>query len=283
MASVWSNTQPPHEIEPELLRGTPRLLRPKTERNSAVGVGFLTVFLLPFLLAGVWLLATALLTTSVLMFGQVVPATVLSHDTSSDEDGTNYSLEYSYSLDGTTYEASDSVSLSEYELWRDGSTINVRVLPLVPSRGSQLQLSSRNPWMKVVLGWGFALFWNCGILSVLVAIYIAPVVRRRLVTHGLPTAGRISDKKTVKGDDSVSYYLHYEFLPIEYSMSGPKREATFTETPRPSFAPMWWGKMGVTQNEYENAQIGDPVTILFDPRKSKNSLIYKFSGYEVVA
>ena len=55
-----------HQIEKELLQATPRHLRRKSTTANKMGMGFLRIFLLPFIAGGIGTLLTALLATSVI-------------------------------------------------------------------------------------------------------------------------------------------------------------------------------------------------------------------------
>jgi hypothetical protein len=116
-----------------------------------------------------------------------------------------------------------------------------------------------SPWSKVGMVWFFATFWN-GVLSVFVYIlYLAPRRVRRLYRSGIPVAGRIVSKRDWRGGKSTAYYVRYAF---ENPDAGPcERE------------------MNVSPRSYQLATPGDAVTILYDPRKPKRSVIYELGPH----
>lgn len=173
----------------------------------------------------------------------------------------------------------------EYSMWRTGSILTARALPQLPSRGAQLQMPGVATWRSALTWWGFTLFWNAIIGGFFWVFWITPVILRDLVRRGAPTIGRICDKKIQSGEDSDSHILHYEYAPVEYSNYGPKSQGdafapiaatTILQTPLK-------GKMTVKKEEYENAKVGDAMTILFDANSPKRSLIYRFADWEILA
>lgn len=257
-------------IEPELLRPTPRPIRRRVGKGCETGC--LRLFILPHMCAGVFFIIMALHNSLVLIAGQTVQARVLEHTTSHGKS-TTYRIRSAYVWDGREYENQASVSSSQYYSLSDGDTVAIKLLPIVPRHGV-LVAPGASYFTLFGLPWLMAVFWN-GVLSLFVyAAYIVPIIHKRIVSRGVPTRGRIIDKRTVSGK-STSYYVKYEFEPGT-SLTGDSAWET-----RVSAAPLR-REMSVSNMFWQQAGIGDEVTVLYIPNKPKMSLIYRFAEYEVV-
>ena len=214
-----------HQIEPELLRPTPRPLRNK---KAETFLGCARIFLVPFILSGIGLFLMALVATGGVLYGQISGAT--------------------------------------------GRNSNVTTAL----------------WGIPFFLWFFTLFWN-GITGVFVWLfYVQPARERKLVESGAPTLGRITNKTTSKGEHGTSFFLHYEYSPIEYSMNGPKLQgnafapqiSTFSSQP---LALSFKGTAILGHQDYDAVAVGDSMTVLFDVNRPERSLLYRFAHWEVVA
>jgi hypothetical protein len=106
----------------------------------------------------------------------------------------------------------------------------------------------------------FAAMWN-GMLVWMVWMVLRDAQSwRRLASHGTAVLGRITDKQMVHSR-GWKYILTYRF-----PGDGAEQEAT-----------MW-----VRRRDFEAIQVGQPVTVVFDPADPKNSLIYRCGEYAVV-
>jgi hypothetical protein len=116
------------------------------------------------------------------------------------------------------------------------------------------------------------------LLLLLWGISIRPRRRRDLVINGQPIEGRIvntmnpvAQKAALRGDQTApSCMFQYEYTPA--ARSGTSAQAPIRQ---------WMDVQN--EKDWREVQVGDAVTILYDPRRSKRSLIYRFAEFEVVA
>lgn len=275
-----------HSIEPELQRPAPRPVRARTGKKSG-GIGCLRVFILPHMLVGIFVLLAAVSMTLVNLFGANIPATITGHYTTNDSDGdTTYRVNYSYTLNGQRHNDEAKVSAAEYAA-PVGTVVALKIFPAVPVMGKQLMLPETRPYGRIGFFWIFALFWN-GLLSLFVWVaYVAPAVQRKLVSQGTPCVGRIIDKQVSSGEGSDSYYLRYEYAPVDWmdtpaytkALEAAQKKNRWTSIyPAPG---MLAGLTAVNQSEYESVQTGDAVTVLYNPEKPLQSAVYRFCGHEI--
>jgi hypothetical protein len=118
---------------------------------------------------------------------------------------------------------------------------------------------SGGAWGTVGFVWLFGSFWN-GVLSVFVyAIYYSPWRVRRLYRSGTPVIGRVIGKRFSRASKSIRHYVRYAYQTLE----GQALE----------------GEVGVGVKEHDSVAAGSPVTVLYDPRKAKRSVVYELGPH----
>ena len=99
-------------------------------------------------------------------------------------------------------------------------------------------------------------------------LYLAAIVRprqqRELYVSGTAVEGITTDKNRMTTKGGYVYILRYTFTPAKQGM-----------TPYST-------SMMLAREEFEAAQPGQAVTILYDPMKPKRSTIYEYGGYRFV-
>lgn len=263
-----------HQIEAQLLGNRPRGTRRKPKRNPTL---FNLFFLVPTVVVGGFAV-NAWLAIAVSWFGQVVPGSVLErHILEGSSNRPPYRVKYSYIVDGHTFHEEASVHKNEYDRMPQGKAVMVRFFPYHPRWGVQLiypyedlisDTLGRLVWALFCTFWFGMVFWR---------MFIFPVRERSLVANGLPTVGRLTEIQLSKGE---SYMMKYEYAPIEYSndlLANEHSEKLQKFPEKLRYYTM------ARKEEAKLVAVGDFATVLFDPRKPKRSLIYKFSDYEVVS
>jgi len=186
------------------------------------------------------------------------------------EDGTSYHLHYSYSLNGRTYKAIANVPISTYRKFHVGDRVPVKALPMVPHAGAQLQVEGE---IMSWFWWVFTLFWNAILGNLVWMGYVQPWQRRSLVAYGCAVPGRVVDKQTGEdGEGGHVFKLHYEYVPA----LAPKEGGTALQT-----APILRHITAVSEEQWNQVQRGDRLTVLHAPSRPQKSCLYRFSPCQV--
>jgi len=111
----------------------------------------------------------------------------------------------------------------------------------------------------VLLTLGFFGFAICLILYEHVAV---PIRNKRLVRSGQPVIGQITEKRMRGGKHGVTAFIGYKF-----SLGAPPRQ--FDNNQR------------VDGNYYNRLEVGDSVTVLYDPARPKRNVIYECCDFRV--
>jgi len=251
-----------YTVEPELMTSTPRRIERK-RKVDVIGIGCLRLFLLPFILVGI---GTFLSCVGVAAFS------VVHHETtgriegkevrSDSDDGDHYYVTYTYLVDGRNFETRDRVARVQYDYADRGAAAPVRYAPGMPGFYSMIMLPGGSVGRHIGFLLFFTLFWN-GIVSVFVYVaWVAPSIERRLYLHGEIAIGEIVNKRSVKGEDSTTYYVDYEF--------------------RDWRGEVLKGKTSLPFEEYATAKEADRLTILYDPNHPNRNVAYRFGGWRAV-
>jgi hypothetical protein len=169
---------------------------------------------------------------------------------------------------GVAYDGSNSIGAAAFTQLRKGQEIQVQILAAAPTWEPCPVLPDHSPWTNVWLPASFGLFWST-LVGLLVWIFVSSILRaRRLVRYGLPTSGVVTEK-TIQRGKSTTYYLHYRFIPERAENDEAASHSRSAKTM-------------VQKKDYESAQRGDVVTVLYDPVRPDRSLIYEFADYRAV-
>jgi len=227
------------------------------------------LFILPHMCVGLGLIGMFALAVLVAAFGTDLTARVTRAYTSrGSKGGTIYNLTYQYEAGGQQFTKSDTVGAGTYaavsrpgDLEGRAETVRVRHIGL-GSLHYHLMTQEHSAWIAAGQLLLFALFWN-GIVSIFVVVlWVMPIRQRNLARHGLATLGTIDGSRMRRGK-GVSYFATFRFTD----------PASGQEISREMQLP------GRTQ--YEAAEEGRVVTVLYDPRNPKRAIVYDLSSYRV--
>ena len=105
----------------------------------------------------------------------------------------------------------------------------------------------------------FALFWNVVVSVFVIMFWVLPWRSRRLYRWGRPAKGRITGKTT--GTTSPKR----DKLEYEFELPGGEKAM---------------GKMSVADSgEWQQALVGEPVTVLYLGRGGRSSVIYEYGDF----
>jgi ribosomal protein L40E len=225
-------------------------LASKPRFGSGEGCGIL--FLIPFVLAGVFVAVFALyqwseylqLTTS----GIRTNAIVTGKEIDADEESTSYLIYFYYiARDDRRYEQSESVSSDEYNRLAVQDSVPVLYLPNTPAT-ARLALDNGRlglPDMELFLA-GFAVCWNGFIGLFVVAAVNGAQKAGKLARMGQRLDGEI-DKidHHLDSDDDLSLTVHYHFvnpdgLGVRGKLSNIRNDLKNTRLPAPGTPVIVW-------------------------------------------
>lgn len=278
-------------IEPELLAGLPRSITRRPGRGKQQGCVLL--FMLPHTLVGLGMFCLALLHLAVLIFGTAVPGTLTGTRLSHGSKGSvTYKAAFQYGIDGATYDGETQISKAEYGLASQGQAITVKVLRGLPGTGEILFIPGGSRWGSDLFIVPFALFWNAFLVLFFTLLLGGMWKEKSLLRRGLAARGRIVDKQILR-NKSITYILHYEYAPdattgLRSSGSvGPWSSASAVQPiSAAAVLPvdgtgMLRGKMTVPGPDFDNANVGNEMTVLYDARKPQRSILYAPAAYTV--
>lgn len=258
----------------QLLRQRPRRVRIKPRKSNL----FFKLFIVPHMLWAYSSLFTLLLAMVVVIFGSNVTGKVLSANTTGGKKP-KYTIEYSYAVGSQVFIGRNDVSQEEYNSLKVRDTIAVRHLKTRTETDSQI-VFSQNRWSHVQSLLFDTIFINIIVGVFVYGLYVLPALQRRLISRGVATLGHITEVRKVNGK-STTYELTYTFAPIEYTSTILNNSLQFLpKTQRES--PEIESKIQVLERDFTGADVGDQVTIIFDERKARRNLIYRFADYEIV-
>jgi hypothetical protein len=261
----------PHESSviprPAFFPRTIRANRPRTVRWWPV-----KIVIIFFIAIGVRLLGLVPITVAWASFGTDQEGRVLSTYTSRSHGRTFFHADYSYQFQGRRYADTTTTSFTWYDALdarRTSSrpaafmTIPVRIVSVGSFHYAGVVEPGTSPWRAVAWAACMALWFN-GIISIFVYLcWIAPWRIRQLYRYGTPAPARIVGHSKRSGKGGRTYHLEYEFEPAP----GTTHRA----------------EMQVTKLDHDTTVIGQSVTVLHYPGRSRPSTIYEFGGYECLA
>lgn len=185
-----------------------------TGARMSGGCGML--FMIPFVLAGIFVIGLAVSTGvqwwQLRTVGASVDAVVTGFDTSSDDDGTTYYLLYRFEArDERSYEGRASVSSDMYRATNEGDRIRIRYLPGDP-RTNRLESDISGIPVEVGFLTLFSVCWNVFVIGMFGSMLAQSGKLARLARSGQRVDGtivNISGSEDSDGDLSVT--LHYTF------------------------------------------------------------------------
>jgi hypothetical protein len=230
---------------------------------------FVRIFIMPHMLVGIGAAGYILFLLTWRLFGSDIPATVIGTKVShSSRHGNRYTLNYRFEANGHTRFDSDTVGWSVYQAYQNqapGQTnlpVTVHYLSLGPLHHAALREGNFSLWASIGFLTLWAGFWN-GILSIFVyQIWVKPIRARWLYKYGEFTSGKLFNKRVRTGKSS-SYFVSYRF------------NDPFSGQPYESEIQVWKAA------DWQQAVVGQPVTVLFAQNNPKRSTVYEFGGYRI--
>lgn len=224
---------------------------------AVVGVLLCMVSIVPQMLAasGDWL-------------GAMVPGRI-TEKTMRGRSKNTYILRFTYQVDDQDCNSEMDVEEVSFEQVKVGDPVRVRVAPFLPGIGAIQEPKLSRSWNASCFV-GFVVLWHSILVFIVWSVGRAAIRRRYLARHGLPTLGRISDKRVATGKGGGMFFLTYHYQ-VRKNPAGNPIDCTEHEA-----------TMMVTSKDFQAAQVGQLVTVLFDPANPDNSIIYRCGEYEVI-
>jgi Protein of unknown function (DUF3592) len=246
----------------------PRLVRRRPGRRRLLGHVPLLVWLLCAAGFGLLLLTlwVAGFSWAISIFGVTVDGEVKGRSPVPTRGDRGGRVKFTYFVKGVEYSAEDTVDEAALEGLHMGTPVKVRVLsgwPKQPLLVEPVGRSGRGSGFYLALAW----LGNIALVLLVRVCLRRPLRQRALVCEGVATEGMIVGKEAGSGR-RASHAVQYSYHAPRYGMALADRE--------------WHVRMLVSREDFEAAQVGAAVTVLYDPRQPSRSLIYPFADYEAV-
>ncbi len=252
-----------YALEQEL-RHTPR----KVKRRGTHGFG--TVFcqwiLVPLLMAmTLWMTLWSVHLAIVRASGPIVPCQIVNRYTEYDKEDrkTRHYLIYRYTASGQQHTERELVEQNVYEQQPLQSTLRVQISPIWPGHDSALIAPGNNIWEDVWTLGSASIILIAGMVAMSWFIYIVPSKGPKLISHGVPVRGVLTDKKQSVGHETVLNDLYYEYQPN-------------------GSAEVLVGCQRVQQLDWDGANVGENYTVLVDPQNMQQSVLYQYADYQAI-
>jgi len=208
-----------------------------------------------------------LLASAATHFGITVPGQISGKNAQRGGKGSSrYHVDFTYQVDEQNFASRMSVEKRAYERINIGDRVQVRILPLAPAASAFV--TSLNTPSDVVCTLSFFCFASVMFVWVSYSEVVQFLRRRHLARFGKPTLGHITDKQVYRGK-STRYGIVYRYETPKGAAS-PKRVTHEGTT-------VW-----VSQLDYEATQIGEEITVLYDPDHPDRSMLYRYAEYSIV-
>jgi hypothetical protein len=258
-----------HVVEPELLlTPTPRPVRHRDRVERGCTMGCLQLFILPHTLAGLFsigkLAASVYFYVAVSAAGVEVDGRVTKKTEWPGKRGPYYTLDYVFPFDGQQYAGEAYVSAEVYAGHAVGDTLPLRVYSPTP-REARWHLLPGHSASSDVAGLAFwCLIWNGFLGAMYWFMYVYPGRERRLVRDGAVAVGHVLSVTSWQEKSHPAYKVRYEF---DTAFPG-ERAVTGSHSVRYPLSAA-------------DVQVGGTLTVLYDPRKPRRNLLYRFANYRV--
>jgi hypothetical protein len=246
----------PHSFDDVFLLypGNRLFISGNSRRIAGMSVGCGLLFMLPFLLVGVFTLFlalnawndyTVLNTTGVKVIGQYT-----GRHYNDDDDGTTYYASYQYTVGDTVYNGEQSIGSDLYNRVERGASVEIIYAPGNPGLS---RLASTDMLAEPLFMTAFTVFWNLISWGIFLGILLGRRRDQRLVREGQLVRGEIrSISGTTDSDGDFQLRVEYRFTPPDGG------ETIFrTETQQ--------------RNDMKNVTLppqGTPVAILYRDRQT---------------
>jgi hypothetical protein len=243
----------------------------RTRRRRGRGAlrGFLPLLLLPHMWCGallpLWTVRELVDVVRFYHYGHVVPGQIQRLHIDRGKGGPYHRVVYTYPLAGAEGTGEATVDEAVYGWLAVGDAVEVRVLPGFRVGPQLLVEGTRGPAIKVWELFVITLIWD-GLMAVFVCLAIVPPLRqRKLVQLGVAAPGWVTNKYETKGKGH-SYNVCYRYTAPAPATPGEDME--------------YQAEMTVRGEDYDRVRAEDRVTVLYDPRKPRRSLVCQCADYE---
>jgi hypothetical protein len=249
---------------PAALGPPPRKVRPISKQRNDMRILYL--FLLPFYLAALLFSAHIILSLLTPVLGTAIPAFTSQTSLDFDDDHhPTYKLHYTYQRHNQTIQANAKIEKQDYDQYNTQphpQSIIIHHLNLgIFSYTTPNTLSSQaSRLFCAILA---ALFFNVSCYAMFHFSWLTNHRARRLYQRGFPAPGFIVSKRKVDDSDSPHCYI------------------TYTYTHPDSAQPVTTEQL-IDNDLWDTIPINQPVTVLYDPAKPSRTLVYEYSGYEII-
>jgi uncharacterized protein DUF3592 len=261
----------PHAYEPELDQPTPRRVAAREGCAYGCGLWAVRLFCLPHTLVGPFLLyqagRAAVLYFGVLLAGTEVDGTVAHKTAREGKKGPYYTVDYVFAVDGAEYPGQTQTDAETYAGLREGQPIRVRVWEAAPAGGHSWdgsEAGSLGGLAGICFG---AVGWNAFLGVFIWFLYVRPWRRRQLVRYGVPAAGRVHAVKVSQEKGGPAYRVYYTFTAGPSELFGGRRSGSVRVSP---------------PKDASDVKAGDVLTVLYDPKRPRRSLLYRFAHHKAV-
>jgi hypothetical protein len=206
------------------------------------------------------------------LLGEVVPGKVLGLWT--HKRGRSFSVRYTYRWDGVKQAAVSPIDEAGFGQLAEGDAVEVRVLD-GSSRSPQLLVQGApTEWARLGGLVIFVVIWDGAVLLMAWPSAVWPLIQRSLVRRGAATTGEIIAKEAKPMRRKTSYTLRYRYQTLPPSGDGPAATGE-GERARES-------TMTVEEDDYAGVAVGDRVTVLYNRRWPRLSIVYRCAPYRVL-
>jgi hypothetical protein len=188
--------------------------------------------------------------------GSTVPGTITDLHITRDSEGNSYDVKYDYNFKNQLYHASGRTIKSSYAKMKIGGPVTAKVMPPFSTH----LMDGNAPFPSICFVFGFGLAWTVLMLVPINHLYVEPYRRTKVMTNGKVCLGRITDK-SVSGEDNDLYAISFQYEPSPGEYRTSRRD--------------------VTKEQFYAAKIGEKVSVLYDPEHLSDSLMYRYSDYEL--
>lgn len=243
-----------YAFEPELRGAVPRTVARRKEHGSLFG--WPMAFVLPHTLIGLGIFGAVAFTAMFVAFGTEQTARVVEVTQSTYKGRPSWHLTYEYTHDGRRFTAHSPYPARP--TLEPTAPFPVRAFNLGPLEHSE-PVDQFTPF--VLFGaLGLCLFWNGIVFMFHYNFWVRPLRWRTLVRTGQTLRGVLTDKREL-GGRGKSWLVRYRY---EVDLQSFER------------------KMTVRQEDFATAEVGAAVTVLVNPERPKQSVLYAYSPWKVI-
>jgi hypothetical protein len=261
----------PQHLPPPPRRARRRRGRPLPLLRVPLWLRLLGTLGLGLLLVALWFGFGSLAVT---LLGTKVPGEITGKVVTRDRGSAEARVTFTYFVGEQEHTAEVPVSEEAAAQLYVSKKIKARVLRWWPGNPRLVEPVSQSAGTAVYLWW-LVVPWLAAV-GVVFWLYERRYRRqRRLVHQGRETSGKILGKETV-GGRSPTGLVHFSYWAPR---DGTRPAAGDAVVPHRE----WEVLMPVRARDFETAQVGTAVTVLYDPHKPSRSMIYAFADYEATA